>query len=688
LKLKPRHRHWGALVAEWLVMIAVVYLFSRATLLDGNERQLQQTGEHSESATLPILAEIGLRRYGVIPLWNPYMLTGFPHTGDLINHFWNPVATVPVMLWGGITGMKVSVSLSLLVAAFGQWLLAHTLGVRGIFRMWAGLLFALSGGLVYLWWIGWYELLVGAAWFPWAMAAVWAALHRRDRLSPVLAGLAIAMVLTTGGGYYPLYLGVILTLMTVLALYWHRPEERGRQFRRAVAIAVLSAGLAAVYLVPLADGLRFTKRDTPPDIPQYNSQPIPYALFNYVVSDEAWLRTDILGKTSGSGWYFIGVLPLLVLTFTPWLYSRFRWRRRTINLLLALMLVLLAWHANRHTPVRYLYDLIPFLYTFRFPNRLLIIVASPLLVLATLNFQALLLGARRWGRGLTTVSATLSGEGNRQPVSATPLINLIAVLILAGSVVNVFQVNQSLLMAPHPRPEDARNTLSWLKEFDDSTYYVNIGGESIYWSWMAHAYELEMPVINFRYNRRVSSMDEQFDPDSPFQAQPKYIIAGQNQPQPTGSELVQLLHRVNIWHQPDVLPFAFVVADSLGQIEAATVTGVPARLDGPNRLVVDGVAGDPGSQLVVLVSDYPGWRLAIDGQRAEVVPVNGYLGAAVVPGERTYVFTFRPRTHDVGLAITILALLVAVVWASSPRLKKRARPVDSSLAREQDSVDQ
>jgi hypothetical protein len=476
--------------------------------------------------------------------------------------------------------------------------------------------------------------------------------------------------------------------MTVLALYWHRPEERGRQFRRAVAIAIFSAGLAAVYLVPLADGLRFTRRDTPPDIPQYNSQPIPYALFNYVVSDEAWLRTDILGKTSGSGWYFIGVLPLLFLAFTPWLYSRFRWRRRTIILLLALLLVLLAWHANRHSPVRYLYDLIPFLYTFRFPNRLLIIVTSPLLVLSAINFQALLLGARRRGRSFSANTTVISEEGVRQSVSMIPLINFIALLILAGSVVNVFRVNQSLLMRPHTRPEDARNTLSWLKEFDDSTYYVNIGGESIYWGWMAQAYELEMPVINFRYNRRVRSMDEQFSPDSPFQAQPKYIVAGQNQPQPAGSELVQLLHGVNIWHQPDALPFAFVVADSLGQIEAATVTGVPARLDGPNRVVVDGVAGDTGSQLVVLVSDYPGWRLSIDGQGAEVVPANGYLGAAVVPGEHTYVFSFHPRTHGIGLAITILTLVAAVVWAGSERLKKRAPVADPSLAGKQDGVNQ
>lgn len=136
-RLRPR---LGSYLIEWFIIVVVIYLFSHVALLDGNAQQLQQTGEHSESATLPILADLSLRKYGEIPLWNPYMLTGFPHVGDPVNHFWNPIATIPVLIWGGINGMKVSIFVSLLAAAFGQWTLAHIFGVRGIFRLWAGLL--------------------------------------------------------------------------------------------------------------------------------------------------------------------------------------------------------------------------------------------------------------------------------------------------------------------------------------------------------------------------------------------------------------------------------------------------------------------------------------------------------------------------------------------------------------------
>lgn len=660
--------HW----LEWLIILLVVFLFSRAATLDFDPHQLQQTGEHNESATLPILAEIGLRRYGEIPLWNPYMLTGFPHAGDLINHFWNPIATVPVLLWGGVNGMKVSIFLSLLVAGLGQWFLAHVFGLRGLFRLWAGLLFALSGGLALLSWLGWYELLVGAAWFPWCFTALWLALRRQDRTSLVLAALAIAMVLTTGGGYYPLYLAVSLAVLVGAALVWGKPAERGRRLRRAVAVAALAAGLSAVYFAPLIDGLRYTGRDAPPDVTQRNSQRIDYALFNYVVSDDAWLRADVLNKASGSGWYYIGVLPIAALALLPWLYGRFRHRRRGILALLALALALLLWHANRYPPVSYLYELFPFLLTFRFPNRLLIILTSPLIILAAIALQGLLVRARQGRRGQ---SLGVSSGADR-PATGIPVIDLLnlgMVVLLLLTTVNVFRVNQRYATAPHPRNANARDALTWLRQADPELYYINIGGALIYWDWMAYAYELEMPVLNFRYNRRVLSMDEQYTSVSPFNAQPRYTFVSQDQPPPNGATQIAIFNGVAVWRRDDVLPYAFAVRSG-EPVTPDTVRAVDVRLDGPNRVVVRAGAEADGEQLVVLVSDYPGWRLRVNDEPAELRSVNGYLGATLSPGEHTYVFEFRPPLFAVGAILSALTLLLGVGTVAVEQREKRHRP--------------
>jgi len=660
-----RGRRFAPFWFEWLVILVVVFLYSHASLLDFEPQQLAQTGEQNESATLPILAEIGLRRYGEIPLWNPYMLTGFPHAGDPVNHFWNPVATVPVLLFGGVNGMKVSLFLSLLVAGFGQWFLAHVFGLRGVFRLWAGLLFALSGGLALLLWLGWYELLVGAAWFPWCFALLWLALQRRDRRSLVFAALAVAMVVTAGGGYYPLYLAVCMTVLVVATLLQTRRAERWATVRRATAVAALGLALSAAYVVPLADGLRYTARDAPPDATQATSQPILYALFNYVVADPAWFKLDALGKGSGWGWFYIGALPLLALAFAPWVFTRFRWRRAGILTLLALLVILLLWHASRYPPVSYLYDALPFLYTFRFPNRLLIIAAIPLVALAGLALQGLLVGARRYGRRI---------DRKRPSEDRLALLglNMLAALLLTAATADVYRTNQPFADNPHLRNANARAALSWLRTYDPGLYYTDLGGTNIYWDWMAYAYELEMPVLNFRYNRGIRSMDAQYGPHSPFNAQPRYVLAAAPHTPPKPATLVRSFDEVNLWRRDDALPFAFAAGPD-GPIAPQTVVAQPARLDGPNRLVIKGTAATAGQQLIALVSDYPGWQLSIDGQRADMQPVNGYLGAVMQPGTHEYVFAFRPTGAYIGMAISALALIASACLLAREQFEGRRR---------------
>ncbi|MEJ2747151.1 MAG: hypothetical protein P8183_04430 [Anaerolineae bacterium] len=95
-----------------------------------------------------------------------------------------------------------------------------------------------------------------------------------------------------------------------------------------------------------------------------------------------------------------------------------------------------------------------------------------------------------------------------------------------------------------------------------------------------------------------------------------------------------------------------------------------------------GKPADAGDQLVVLVSNYPGWRVLVDGQPATLQPVNDYLGAPMQTGEHTYTFVFRPMKHYLGLAISLLALatmlgLVLIESPLWPRFTKRNNQSDN-----------
>jgi hypothetical protein len=664
-----RLRRVAQILVEWLIILLVAWLYGSGSLLNFNAELLQETGEHNESSTFPILTEIGINRHGEIPLWNPYAMTGLPYLQDPLSHFWNPISTIPIIIWGGINGMKVSIFIAFLLAGLGQWLFAHVFGARGPSRLWAALLFMLSGGLAFFWAYGWYELVLGVVWFPWCFAALWWALRRSDWTSIILTAFCITMVLTTGGGYYPFYLLGCLTVLTIMNLILSEPSKRWTRFLRAISVALISAGLLAVVFLPVIYGLPLLNRWTGGDQEQSFSQPIPYALMNYAIYDRKWEGIEFLGLPSGWKWFYIGAIALgAALCLAPMALVSNRRRRLPLITVAVLTLVILAWVANRFTPFGYIYDLFPFLYTLRFPNRLLVVAASPLLVLGALGWQNIYRQIGQWRLKYHpewALTPRIDKRIHRSLVVWLP--NLILLLIMVSSVIDVFDVNQAFAFGGGEVDQTLKTALTWLKSYDGSLYYLNLGGDNIYWHGVSVSYELEMPVLNFDYGRHLVSMDRQLQPDSPFIATPKYAVAVVDVPfttLPANAQQINVFDNYAIWYLPDALPTAFSAPPAQLQTGAKLpkemAAPVDVKYDGPNRVVASGQPARPGDQLVVLVSNFPGWELLVDGKPAPLMPANDYLGAAMLPGYHVYTFNFRPFSYFIGLVISALTLLMAL----------------------------
>jgi Bacterial membrane protein YfhO len=86
---------------------------------------------------------------------------------------------------------------------------------------------------------------------------------------------------------------------------------------------------------------------------------------------------------------------------------------------------------------------------------------------------------------------------------------------------------------------------------------------------------------------------------------------------------------------------------------------------GPQRTVLDATLAMPG---LVILGDvfYPGWNLTIDGQPAPIYRANRLMrGAAVKAGKHRLVYTYEPRSFQVGAAISligIVALVASTAW--------------------------
>lgn len=657
---------------EWMLIILLAYFYSGKLLLNFEVTKLQQTGEHNESSTLPLLAEIGIHRYGEIPLWNPYMLTGLPLAGDFLSHFWNPISTIPIMIWGGINGMKVSIFLSFIIAGLGQWMFAYVVGLRRMFRLWSAILFMLSGGMAMLWRVGWYELFLGAAWFPWCFALYLYALRKQTPASVFLTGIAIFMVISTGGGYYPIYLFVSLMVLSAVVLLKEKSDGRIKIIKTAALIVLFSAGLSSVVIIPYMDGYRYLARDVLPDAVQYFSQPIEYGLINYIVHTPDWFRASVLGTGSGWNWFYIGWLPIAALAFVALAFQLARRQRWSMIISGVLFLILIMWFANRYSPFKQIYDWVPFLYNLRFPSRLLIIAASPLLILSAQALEFMYRLSRVWVKNYKLVHAPSGKKPNLY--SAHYLISLLWILGLISTMKTTYDINKGFAFADQTLNSKSFAVLSWLKNYDPSLYYVNIGGGVIYWDWTPAAYWNEMPVINFLYSRHIRTQELQRAESSPFIARAKYQISLPDQPHPDNAQQIGEFDGVFVWYIPDVLPYAFSVQPTLTQqfakLTTDKVTAENVFIHGPNQVIVRGAPKQAGDVLVVLMSSYPGWRLLIDGKPAQAAIYNGYLGAKMPPGEHLYTFYFLPTQFIIGLTISTLTCLTMLAILFAPQLRK------------------
>ena len=669
IQRRKRRSNLSGFALEWLLIILLAYFYSASTLLNFDSMRLQQTGEHDESATLPLLAETGIWRYGEIPLWNAYMLTGFPHVGDLLGHFWNPVSTIPILLWGGINGMKVSIFLTFIIAGLGQWVFAYVMGLRRTFRLWSSILFMISGGLALLWRVGWYELLLGAAWFPWCFGLYLRALQKHTWLSIILTSISIFMVISTGGGYYPIYLLVCMAVIFAVVCLHAVPEERMKQVRTSALVVLFSAALSAVVIVPYLDVYRYAGRDVSPDLVQYFSQPIPYGLMNYVINTPEWFNATVLGTAGGWNWFYIGWLPVTALIFIPLAFSQSPRKRWPMLLSGILFLILIMWFANRFSLFKKIYDWIPFLYNLRFPNRLLLIATSPLLILSGQALEHAYRLSRIWVKNLRLVYSPSGKQRRALPIHY--IVTLLWIVGLISTTKAVYDTNEAFAFLDQvldPKPFAA---LRWLKNYDKSLYYVNIGGGVIYWDWTPAAYSLEMPVINFLYSRHLRTQDLQRADSSPFAAQAKYQISLPDQTPPPNAQQIHEFDGVLVWKVPDVLPYAFSVQPGLIQpyskLLTAQVASINVKIHGPNQVIAEGTPRRDGDVLVVLMSNYPGWKLLIDGKPAPITPSNGYLGAKMLPGDHSYLFYFMPTQFLIGASISALTvILILVMLLASP----------------------
>lgn len=657
-----------------LVIIMIAAFLYAGTLIKIDPNRLQQTGEHNEGATLAILVDQSFKNKGEFPRWNPFMMTGFPHTGDPTTQFLNPIALIPVILSDGITGLKISVFISFIIAALGQLILGYILGFKFLVRIWSALLFMVSGGLAMLWRVGWVGLLIGVVWFPYCLALLIWALDSEKRLPLGLTAISISLLILSGSMYWVLYFlgcSLVIILFKLISTRLNTQTWKGarKSIFRILIIALLTTGLAASSILPMMDTYSHITKQSSPDLEQKGSQKISTAIFNFLIHDIEYFRSNIMGKAASGNWMYIGTLPFLSLFFVPLAYKHSR-RKYYILLMATLVVFLFSWHANKHSLFGYVYEKVPFLYQFRFPTRLLIVATSPLIALSGFGLSYLVQKVRQLEGGFAYIDK-LDREGprNEKSFAISNLAVVVLGIILALSTVNTLKINKSFAFAPDSLNEEAEKTLSWLRKRDPGVYYINIGNWPIIWNWMPAAYKNHHKVINFEYARILKSWNDQKNTSTKLKASPKYIIALPGNEPKAQHEMIYSYKNMHIYRMDDALPYAFTIPKEVyhspDSISPEDVTKIESHWEGPNRVVADEIASDGDSYLVILESNYPGWVARIDGKKTKLIELGNYMGVQTEAGSHRYSFSFEPAKFFWGVGISIFSLIFVIIYMLS-----------------------
>ena len=259
------------MVAEWAIVVVLVWAYCAPFLDSLGSAQVLPGDEAEFFQSLDWTLVNSLRGDGQFPLWNPYLRGGTPYVGDPYLHVWNPLITIPILLYGVMDGFKIAIFLAYLAAGLGAWYLGATLRLGPLPRLWLALMYAFTGQAVAKWFQGHYDFVLGFAWIPWSVATLIVATRTGRGRHIVAAAFALALLFLSGNAYYSYYtLFVVVTYGLVVLVRARRTRPYiqldGRALRAFVLVGGLALGLIALQLVPLVAAYPYLFKQADPDM--------------------------------------------------------------------------------------------------------------------------------------------------------------------------------------------------------------------------------------------------------------------------------------------------------------------------------------------------------------------------------------------------------------------------------------
>ncbi len=447
-----------------------------------------------------------LRSRWSLPTWNPYVGTGIGVVSDPTTGILNPLLTLPLLFFGMNWGLRIAVWLSILGAGLGQWYLLGVLRISRTVRVWAALLYMLSGAVVARIAAGHLEQIWSAALLPLFLAL---ALKPRHALTSIGLGLIWAGFILIGDFYRAFHMGIFYLVI----VFWRLVKLRAiyEEMKSAGLVLLAFFVISFVKLIPFA-------RDVAPNLVRFF--PIdPYAgSIHAFFTPLAWVIPwqvnfydrptirQLLGFSYNWYEYYAFVTPItLIFLFA----NRKFWQQPVVRLLSILFVTGSLYVALRfpYSPFFWILKVFPDLGVFRTNQRMFLSLTPVVIALCAL-------GAQWWWQKFESRRATLIG-------------------MLATSFAWVYLVSSYTLRNTFEIPRVSEDRVATtLRKLDSGNYFAAVSACCLQKSLV----EARIPIINYYYGWRMTRTPNfvnvsvsGFDYEKLRTVRPRYVITGKSE---------------------------------------------------------------------------------------------------------------------------------------------------------------
>jgi len=215
---------------------------------------------------------------GRLPFWNPHLFSGAPHLANFQAGLLYPPNLLAYLLVDPFdyAALELLVLLHFLLASWGAYWLARVYDIPRDGAVLTGAIFAYSGFMVAH--LGHYPMLATAAWAPWLLAAVVAAIRRDSWLAALLGVVPLTHAVLAG--HQPILL-FTLTATVAVALFelWRVARDSGFKIRDSEDVDATQDGDVSPVILSRegSPGVDDPEGSVAPDASSDQRVPVSYA---------------------------------------------------------------------------------------------------------------------------------------------------------------------------------------------------------------------------------------------------------------------------------------------------------------------------------------------------------------------------------------------------------------------------